>query len=76
MKNLNFELEHITITYRNIQIEDEGDMSVNLGIEYSDMTFWRAKDYVNFIVKDVARPDLPDQVIWFLQPPPAAECQF
>ena len=25
------------------------------------MTLWRAKDYVNFIVKDVARPDLPDQ---------------
>lgn len=22
---------------------------------------WRAKDYVNFIIKDVARPDLPEQ---------------
>ncbi len=28
----------------------------------SGSTLWKAKDYVNFIVKDVARPDLPDQV--------------
>ena len=24
-------------------------------------SLWKAKDYVNFIVKDVARPDLPNQ---------------
>ena len=28
---------------------------------YCNSTLWRAKDYVNFIVKDVARPDLPEQ---------------
>jgi hypothetical protein len=42
-------------------INDGEDMEDASSIEYSPMTLWRAKDYVNFIVKDVARPDLPDQ---------------
>ena len=41
------------------KMEDKEDASIP---EYSTSnTLWRNKDYVNFIVKDVARPDLPDQ---------------
>ena len=41
------------------EVEDKEDASIP---EYSTSnTLWRNKDYVNFIVKDVARPDLPDQ---------------
>ena len=29
--------------------------------EEGSTALWRAKDYVNFIVKDVNRPDLPEQ---------------
>ena len=29
--------------------------------ETQGSSLWKAKDYVNFIVKDVARPDLPNQ---------------
>ena len=29
--------------------------------ETQSSSLWKAKDYVNFIVKDVARPDLPNQ---------------
>lgn len=44
------------------EVEDKEDVAV-IKPEYSatSNTLWRAKDYVNFIVKDVARPDLPDQ---------------
>ena len=38
--------------------EDKGDAAF---ASYSNMTLWRAKDYVNFIVKDVAMPDKPEQ---------------
>ena len=42
-------------------IEDKEDTSSIVQSVEAPNTLWRAKDYVNFIVKDVARPDLPDQ---------------
>ena len=41
-----------------MELEDKNDAPFDA---YSNTTLWRAKDYVNFIVKDVARPDLPEQ---------------
>ena len=39
----------------------EEDFHDSSNENYSNRTLWRGKDYVNFIVKDVTRPDLPEQ---------------
>ena len=46
----------ISISDENLNNDDEPDVIT----EHGPMTLWHGKDYVNFIVKDVARPDQPE----------------
>lgn len=58
IKKLPWEIIHIGIVFlHRIELKDVSDALEN---QASANVLWRARDYVNFIIKDVDRPDLPD----------------